>query len=105
MTQNNEDFESNYYQNIIDFFQNQQFDRVSTMIWKSKIYIKLMKVLERTQNKEFVRDAILVILSLFEDNPPDIYDNQGVSSNDLPPEEKKSFKMILKSEFINEFPN
>ena len=105
MTQNNNDIEPDYYQNIIDYFENKQIDRVSTEIWKSKTYIKLMKVLERTKNKEYVRNAILMILSLFEEKPPDFYNNQGSDSNSLNPEEKKSFKTILKSEFIDAYPN
>ena len=105
MTQNNNDIELDYYQNIIDYFENKQIDRVSTEIWKSKTYIKLMKVLERTQNKEYVRNAILMILSLFEDKPPDFYNNQGTDSNSLNSEERKSLKTILKSEFIDTYTN
>lgn len=105
MTQNNEDFELDYYQNILDYFQNRRFDKISTEIWKSKTYIKLMKILERTKNKEYVKNAILVILSLFEDNPPDIYNNQGINSNNISPQDRESFKSILKSEFIEEYPN
>ena len=105
MTQNNEDFELDYYQNILDYFQNRRIDKKSTEIWKSKTYIKLMKILERTKNKEYVKNAILVILSLFEDNPPDIYNNQGINSNNISPQDRESFKSILKSEFIEEYPN
>ena len=105
MTQNNRNIESDYYQDIIDFFQNKRLDKASIEIWKSKTYIKLMKVLERTQNKEYVTNAILVILSLFEENPPDLYNNQGINANNLTQEDRKSFKSILKSEFIEDYPN
>ena len=105
MTQNSEDFELDYYQDIIDYYHNKQFDKVSKEIWISKTYIRLMKVLERTQNKDYVKNAILILLSLFEENPPDHYINQGIDPNNLPPKDKKSFKAILKSEFINEYPN
>ena len=105
MTQNNGDFELDFYQNIIDFFQNKQFDKVSTEIWKSKTYIKLMKVLERTQNKEYVKNAIIVLLSLFENKPLDLYSNQGINSKSLSPEDKKSFKTILKSEIMDNYSN
>ena len=102
MTQNNEDIESNYYNSIIDFFQNKRFDKVSTEIWKDKMLIKLMNVLERTQNRDLVRNAILIILSLFEDLPPDFYNNQGKSSASLSPQDKESFKTILKAELYND---
>lgn len=105
MTQNSDDFELDYYQNILDFFQNKQFDKTSKEIWISKTYIKLMKVLERTQNKEYVKNAILILLSLFEENAPDFYNNQGINSNNIAPEERRSFKTILKSEFIEDYPN
>ena len=105
MTQNSEDFELDYYQDIIDFYQNKQIDKLSKEIWISRTYIKLMGVLERTHNKEYVKNAILILLSLFEENPPDHYINQGIDPNNLPPKDKKLFKAILKSEFINEYPN
>jgi hypothetical protein len=105
MTQNNEDFELDYYTHILEFFQNKKCDEDSSEIWKNKTYIKLMSVLKRTQNKEMVRNAILMIISLFEQKPADFYNNQGVNSDSISPEDKKSFKKILKSEFINDYSN
>ena len=102
MTQNNEDIESDCYNSIIDFFQNRRVDKISTEIWKSKTFIKLMKVLERTQNRDLVRNAILIIISLFEDLPPDFYNNQGKNPASLSPQDKERFKTILKSELYND---
>ncbi|MBY9016698.1 MAG: hypothetical protein KGD68_13475 [Candidatus Lokiarchaeota archaeon] len=99
----NSEFE--YYSSIIEFFQNQNANRETIEIWKSKSLIKLMKVLERSSKKEFVKNAILVILSLFDENPPDIYNCRGKNVNSIDNGEKRSYKSILKTEFIDELPN
>jgi len=99
----NSEFE--YYSSIIEFFQNQNVNKETIEIWKSKSLIKLMKVLERSNKKEFVKNAIVVILSLFEEHPPDIYTSRGTNVNSLDNGEKGSYISILKTEFIDELPN
>ena len=102
---NNDNYELDYYIGIIDFFQNQNTNRETTEIWKNKSLIELMKVLKRTRNKEFVKNAIILILSLFEEIPPDSYNNRGMKANSLSNSDKVSYVNLLKSEFINEVPN
>ena len=98
--------EFDYYSNIIEFFQNQNVNKETIEIWKNKSFIELMKVLERkTSRKEFVQNAILLILSLFEEHPPDIYTSRGTNVNSLDNGEKKSYLSLLKTEFANEFSN
>ena len=105
MSNNNENYELDYYLSIIDFFQNQDNNRETTEIWKNKSFIQLMKVLKRTRKKELVKNAIILILSLFDELPPDTYNNRGIKSNSLTNSDKLSYVNILKSEFINDFPN
>ena len=105
MSNNNENFELDYYLSIIDFFQNQNTDRETTEIWKNKSLIELMKVLKRTRKKEFVKNAIIIILSLFDKMPPDICNSRGTKVNSLTNGEKLSYVNILKSEFVNDVPN
>jgi len=65
-----------------------------------------MKVLERkTSRKKFVKNAILLILSLFDEHPPDIYTSRGTNVNSLDTGEKNSYMSVLKAEFIDELPN
>ena len=97
--------EFDYYSSIIEFFQNPNANKETIEIWKDKSIIELMKVLERTNRKEFVKNAIVVILSLFEEHPPDIYTSRGTNVNSLDNGEKKSYLSILKTEFMDELPN
>jgi hypothetical protein len=105
MTITNDDFEMEYYTKILDFYQNQEFDRETVEIWKSKSYIELMQVLKRTNNKNLVKNAIVLILSLFEDLPLDIYDCSGQSVRDLKKEDKNAYLANLRSEFVDELSN
>jgi len=85
--------------------KNQNANKETIEIWKNKSFIELMKVLERkTSRKEFVKNAILLILSLFEEHPPDIYTNRGTNVNSLDNGEKNSYLSLLKTEFADELP-
>ena len=104
MTNINDDLEMKYYSKILDFYQNHQFDKETVEIWKSKSYIELMQVLKRTNNKNLVKNAIILILSLFEELPLDIYDSSGLSVRELKQEDKNSYLSHLRTEFA-ELPN
>ena len=97
--------EYDYYSSIIEFSQNQNVNEEAVELWKNKSFIELMKVLERNSRKEFVKNAILLILSLFDEHPPDIYTSRGTNVNSLDNGEKKSYMSVLKMEFIDELPN
>ena len=105
MSNNNDNYELDYYLGIIDYFQNQASDSETTALWKNKSFIELMKVLKRTKKKEFVKNAIILILSLFEEIPPDSFNNRGIKANSLSGGDKVSYVNILKTEFINDLPN
>ena len=105
MSNNNDTYELDYYLSIIDFFQNQNTDRETKEIWKNKSLIELMKVLKRTRKTEFVKNAIILILSLFDEMPADTYNNKGFEVNSLTNGDKLSYVNILKSEFITDIPN
>ncbi|MFX1269161.1 MAG: hypothetical protein ACFFAK_14470 [Promethearchaeota archaeon] len=105
MPATNDEFELEYYTKIINFFKSQPSNKESIEIWKSKSFIELMKVLERTKNKELVQNAIILIISLFEQLPPDLYANRGMNVNLIKKKDKKSYLSVLKSEFIDEIPN
>ncbi|MBY9003140.1 MAG: hypothetical protein KGD73_04150 [Candidatus Lokiarchaeota archaeon] len=104
MTNINDDLEMHYYTKILDFYQSQHYDKETVEIWKSKSYIELMQVLKRTNNRNLVKNAIILILSLFEEAPLDIYDSSGLSVRELKQEDRKSYISHLKTEF-NEIPH
>ena len=102
---NSDNCELDYYLNIIDFFQNQNINRETAEIWKDKAFIDLMNVLKRTRKKEFVKNAIILILSLIDQMPPDTYNKGGIKVNSLINEDKLSYINIMQSEFLDDIPN
>ena len=100
-----DEFEMDFYLRILEVYQNKQLDKVALEIWKDRSYIELMQVLKRTHNKNLVKNAIILILSLFEELPIDLYDNYGINTKDLEKEQRKTFLAEMKSEFINGIPN
>ena len=96
----NEEYELEFYSRIFNYFQKSNFDYKKTEIWKSKTLIELMEILKRTKNRVFVANAIILLISLFEDNPPDIYNNLGDDVNQISKEEREILKAELKNEFL-----
>ena len=96
----NDDFELDCYLKILDYFQKDKSNRESTEIWKNQSLIELMKLLEQKKNRGLVANAIILILSLFEDIPPDIYNNRGVDINWISIEERKTLIAGLEEEFL-----
>ena len=97
---NGDELELDFYLKIIDYFQKEKVDKEQTVIWKNKSILNLMKYLERTQNRTLVTNALILILSLFEDIPPDIYNNRGVNLNRISERDKRFLIEDLKEEFL-----
>ncbi|MBY8985770.1 MAG: hypothetical protein KGD65_11915 [Candidatus Lokiarchaeota archaeon] len=96
----NDDFELDCYLQILDYFQKDKANKEITEIWKNQSFIELMRLLEQKTNKDLVKNAIILILILFEDIPPDIYNNRGVDINRISIEERKSLIAGLEEEFL-----
>ena len=101
MSNNSNNFELDYYLSIIDFFQNQNGIKETTEIWKNKSFIELMNILKRSSRRMFVKNAIILILSLFDEMPADRYTNKGIKVSSLTNGDKQSYVNILMSEFNN----
>lgn len=97
---NSEEYELAFYTKIINYFQKGNFEFRKTEIWRSKAIIELMELFKRTRNRKFVTNALLLLISLFEDTSPDVYDNLGKDINQISQEEKKIFIAELKDEFL-----
>jgi hypothetical protein len=96
----NEDLELDCYLKILDYFKESKVNKEDTEIWKNQSFIELMKLLEQKKNKNLVTNAIILILSLFEDIPPDTYNNRGVNINRISIEDRKSLIAGLEEEFL-----
>ena len=97
---NNINFELDYYTKIINYIQKGNFKYRKAEIWRSKALIELMEFFKRTRNRTLVTNALLLLISLFEDNPPDIYNNLGEDANHISKEERKILMAELKDEFL-----
>ncbi|KKN67262.1 hypothetical protein LCGC14_0463520 [marine sediment metagenome] len=94
-----EDCELDYYLKIIENFQDVSVNQEKTVILKSYFLIKMMKLLDYEKNRDFVTNAIIVMLSLAEDLPPDNYNNLGIDVKSISVEERKFLMKNLKEEF------
>lgn len=97
---NTEEFELDYYLKIIDYFQTKKVSREETEIWKDQSIVELMKLLEKAKNRALVTNALILLLSLFEDIPPDTYNNRGVNINRISRKDRKSLIANLQEEFL-----
>jgi len=98
--EDNDAFELDCYMKILDYFQKDKVNKENTDIWKNQSFIELMKLLEQKKNRDMVTNAIILMLSLFEDIPPDTYNNRGVNINRFSIEERKSLIAGLEEEFL-----
>ena len=97
---NSDELEIDYYIQIIEYFQKEKVSKEEIEIWMNRSIIELMKYLKRTQNRTLVTNALILILSLFENNPTDIYNNRGFDINRISEIDKKSIIENLKNEFL-----
>jgi hypothetical protein len=95
---NNENY-VDYYDQILQFFHNKPPKKRDVEIWKNQTYVKLMEALKKTKDKQKIRNSIILLLSLFEDLPPDILNTRGDESKNLKKEEKKKLVSLLKEEY------
>lgn len=97
---NNEDFELDCYLKILEYSQNDKISKENTEIWKNQSLIELMKLFVQKKNRDIVTNALILLLILFEDIPPDTYSNQGVDIKGISREERKFLIAGLKAEFL-----
>lgn len=95
------------YDEILNCFQKSHDDSRKKEICRDRSIIKLMKLWnakpEKSQmDKIIIRNSIIFVLSLFEDeeDPPDLYNSVGKDSSKLENSEKEEFIENLKLEFL-----
>ena len=87
------------YTKIINLFLKIGKDPITIETWKDKAIVKIMKVLKDPKNKRWVQNALIILLTLFDDNPPDLYSNIGNNVKILSDEERQQVISKLKEEF------
>jgi hypothetical protein len=99
--ENEEIDELECYTKILNTYKKKDMSRKEKEMWKHKSYIKLMNILERTENMNVVRNSLILILTLFENIPPDIFNNRGINIDLLSEGDKGDIMEKLKEEFSN----
>ena len=100
--------EDEAYDQILEFFHRKDRNSFLTEIWKDQIYVDLMSFLEqnlenhiRLKNYKLVQNAIILILSLFHNLPPDRFNDVGNDIHSISKQEKFNILSMLKEEFLD----
>lgn len=87
------------YGEILNLFKENVSNHSLDETWEYHSYIKLAKILERNQNKNIFSNSIIIMLALFSDLPPDIFNTVGKKINKISKNDKNIALNILKYEF------
>jgi hypothetical protein len=100
---NNNISELDCYDIILDYFQHNKDSPVEQELWKNKAYITLIRLWAKGKiNAHNAQNLFILLINLFEDIPPDIFNSLGRSlQNTEDSENKKKFKQILKREIMS----
>ncbi|TFF89168.1 MAG: hypothetical protein EU548_07910 [Promethearchaeota archaeon] len=100
MFNNHEETELNCYVRIINAYLNKEQEPEKTEIWKNRALIYLMRMLDKKRSDLQVRNALILLITLFEDIPPDLFNNRGTNIKKLSKKEKENMLLNLKQEFL-----
>ncbi|MBN1803575.1 MAG: hypothetical protein JW891_18845 [Candidatus Lokiarchaeota archaeon] len=88
----------NCYLKIIDTFQKYKHLPIDFPQIKSKAIIKLINTSECKNDRNFVKNALLLVLSLYDKKPMDIYNTRGYKLEDCTNDQKKDILLKLQKE-------
>ncbi len=88
------------YTKIINLFLKMSKDPIKLETSKNIAIIKIMDRLKEPGNEDLIRNALIILLSLFDDNPADLYSNLGDNVKKISKKEKGDIFSQLKEEFI-----
>ena len=95
-------YEDEIYQSMLDlFFEGKKKPELKDILQHRSI-VKLMSRLKNNKNKELAKNALIVMLSLFDDYPADLFDSIGTDLETLSEEEREGAMEKLKEIFIND---
>ena len=96
-----DELEIDCYEKILKYFnQRKDMKRDDFRLWKNLSLVKIMEVWNRTRNITLVRNSLILMISLFENLPPDIYNNRGIDINRCSRKDRESLVSSLKDEFL-----
>jgi len=99
----NEDLnESELFSKIINTFLEEGAKPNLKEIGKHKSIIKLMEELRNSENKELAKNALILLLNLYDDYPPDLFSTLGTDIESLSDEERDEAMHKLKDIFLHE---
>jgi hypothetical protein len=91
-----------YYNVILEFYHQSQDDQLRSYeidVGKNHLIITLMSHLRQSREAQAIKNALLLFLSLFEDQPVDRYHNLGKTSEELSLKEREQIQSIFKEEY------
>ena len=92
------DKELECYSNIINLFSKFDKDPITIEKWKNNLITRLMNALKEPKNESWLKNALIILLSLVDKKPSDLYANMGENFNILSKEEKELILSKLKEE-------
>ncbi len=91
--------ELNCYSKILECYrENQSKDRVNNELYKNKSIIKVIKNSQCRNDLNFVKNALILILSLYDDHPADVYSDFGNDIKQCTQSDKMTLLSQLKKE-------
>jgi len=88
------------YSRIINSFLNNQYDYKQKELAKNQSIVKLIKSSQCRNNKNFIKNALILVLSLYNDEPADLYCSYGNDIDSCSETEKDALKNQLKLELV-----
>jgi len=92
--------ELNCYTKIIDCFLENRHDSYQREMCKNNSIIKLINLSECRNIDNFIRNALLLVLSLYDNKPADIYANYGSDIESCSEKDKEKLLAELRKELI-----
>lgn len=87
--------ETEFFTKIIEKYSDVNHDPVKTELLKSNAIRELMEIHSKKGKKEFIQDAMPILLSLFKDDCVDPFDVCSKDAERLSQKEKKTLNKIL----------
>ena len=93
-----DNIEAKCKEKILQYYLKESQGQEISEIWYYRTLVKLMELLNRTKNKNLVKNALIILLYFFKNIPIDNFSTQGVGLKSLSNKEKNALISILKKE-------
>ncbi|MBY9008035.1 MAG: hypothetical protein KGD63_14940 [Candidatus Lokiarchaeota archaeon] len=88
------------YTKIINLFLKISKDPIINEIHKDKALIKIMNQLKDPKNANWLKNALIIFVSLFDEKPADIYSNLGINGKNSSKRDKEMIFSKIKEELL-----